>query len=127
HAKDLLINESTVSSYTIEKLDRLIQVVKHVGIRLDRLDVENQHKHPSTVNRYRRKFTVFDDQYEMFRAFLNGTLMENNKDAFVSFGIARELASFAGETEVEAECLYRSASLLISQDPIDDINPRTLL
>jgi hypothetical protein len=123
HAKHCLIEYSSVSAFTLQKLDRLVPIVKYIGKQLDRLADEER----TSTARYHDKLVVFDGLYGMFASFLEGSHIKDHGGSFHAFCAASKIAKLAEEKEVEAECLYRMADVIISRGPIDDIDPRSLL
>jgi hypothetical protein len=109
---------------TFEKLEKSRPILKRVGKQLDRIAVEERIQNDT----YRQILQQIDLKREMLKMFLDAVSTNNLKTSFTAFKMAGELAKLAGEKNVQAECLYRMADILVSRGKsYGGITPNTLL
>lgn len=106
-----LVNESVVLKWSLEKLDHLHPILKRIGRQLDRIVAEENLSHDG----HRQVLSNLNLKRDMLQAFFDGISTNGSKSSFMAFRTASELADTAKEHHVEAECLYRMATILVKR------------
>ena len=107
-----IVTTSVVNQWQLDKLDNLRPIARRVAKQLDRIAVEEGR--PSEPSR-RQSLDMLDIKRDIIKSFYNASGTTSSKTSFTLFRSAREMARQVGETHVEAECLYRMATILANR------------
>ena len=123
-ACDRIASGSTLSRVTIDKLDRLIPIAKRIQRQLDRIALD---ENEPVDNISRKDLVNFDLERTMLQAFLDGLAALTPLAAITFYDLAKTLAKPVNQPHIQAECLYRIASLATSIRHYSGVAPVDLL
>ena len=123
-ACDRIVNESTVLPSTLDNLDRSIPIARQLQKQLDRIAAEEEG--PVLASR-KHDLTNFDLQRAMIQAFLDGISSPTPIATITFLDLAKTLARQLDQCHVQAECMYRIASLAMTTTHYSGTSPRELL
>jgi hypothetical protein len=120
-----IVTNSVVNKWQLDKLDNLRPIARRVAKQLDRVAAEECR--PNDTSR-RQSLDLLDTNRDMIKSFLDACSASSTKTSFTLFRSTSDIAKRVGEPHVQAECLYRMATILAYRGKSHNgITPNSLL
>lgn len=120
-----IVTHSAVNKWQLDKLDKLRPIARRVAKQLDRIATEE--RRPTDILR-RQSLDLLDAKRDMIKSFFDSCSASGTKTSFTLFRSTSDIAKCVGEPHVQAECLYRMATILAYRGKSHNgITPNSLL
>ena len=120
-----IVTNSVVNKWQLDKFDKLLPIARRVAKQLDRIAAEEGR--PNDTSR-RQSLDLLDLKRDMIKSFFDACSASSTKTSFTLFRSTNDIAQRVGDPQVQAECLYRMATILAHRGKSHNgITPNSLL